>query len=187
LNIENAERKLQHARFFLDQMAEQEGMAFDDKAKFDFYLSGFLSSGMSVRDAFHVEQDRKRNEAIKAWKKVWEARLTPDEACLWDFMREDHNHEVDRSSSSRTVKTKVGIASVHSDKSGTVAAMGSPWAGPVVIYKPTYNFTIAGAERKATEACGEYLALLERMVAAFKADRRMRRMILLRVAHDRGA
>ena len=31
MNFENAERKLQHARFFLDQMAEQEGMAFDDK------------------------------------------------------------------------------------------------------------------------------------------------------------
>ena len=76
----------------------------------------------------------------------------------------------------------MGVGSAYSDKSGTVAAMGSPWAGPVVIYKPTYNITIAGTERKATEACGEYLALLERMVAPFKADRRMRRIILLRVA-----
>ena len=41
-------------------------MAFGDKEKFDFYLSAFLNAGMSVRDAFHVEQDRKRNEAIKA-------------------------------------------------------------------------------------------------------------------------
>jgi hypothetical protein len=29
---------------------------------------------------------------------------------------------------------------------------------------------IEGTERKATEACGEYLALLERMVTTFKAD-----------------
>jgi hypothetical protein len=182
LKIENAERKLQEARFFLDKMIEQESMAFEDKATFDFYHSGFLSAGMSVRDAFHVEQDRKLNEAIKAWKKVWEARLTPDEACLWDFMREDRKQEVHGSGSSRTVKTeqiKVGVGSVHSDRSGTVAAIGSRWAGPVVIYKPTYNITIAGTGRKATEVCGEYLALLERMVAAFKADRRMRRMICI--------
>jgi hypothetical protein len=93
-------------------------------------------------------------------KKVWEARLTSDEKSLWDFMRKDRKHEVHRSGSSRTVKTeeiKVGVGSTYSDKSGTVAAMGSPWAGPVVIYKPTYNITIAGTERKATEACGEYL------------------------------
>jgi hypothetical protein len=48
LKIENAERKLQEARFFLDKIFEQEGMAFDDKAKFDFYHSGFLSGAGSV-------------------------------------------------------------------------------------------------------------------------------------------
>jgi hypothetical protein len=37
-------------------------------------------------------------------------------------------------------------------------------------YKPTFNFTIDGAERKATEACAAYLVLLQRMVATFEAD-----------------
>jgi hypothetical protein len=31
-------------------------------------------------------------------------------------------------------------------------------------------FTIDGTERKATDACEEYLALLEQMVAKFKAE-----------------
>jgi hypothetical protein len=30
-----------------------------------------------------------------------------------------------------------------------------------VIYKPAYFFTVEGTERKATDACAEYLALLD--------------------------
>jgi hypothetical protein len=68
--IENVETKLQEARSFLDNLRDQEQRAFGDKAPFDHYLSAFLSAGMSVRDAFHVKQDRKRNQAIKDWKKA---------------------------------------------------------------------------------------------------------------------
>jgi len=32
---------------------------------------------------------------------------------------------------------------------------------------PAYNFTIDGTQRRATEACGEYLALLDDMLAKF--------------------
>src|SRR5215471_15662459 len=35
---------------------------------------------------------------------------------------------------------------------------------------PTYNFTIGGTERRVTEACNEYLALLKQMVAKFRAE-----------------
>jgi hypothetical protein len=48
---------------------------------------------------------------------------------------------------------------------------GPPGAPPAIIPTPAYYFTIDGVERKATEACGEYLALLEQMVAAFIAHR----------------
>jgi len=105
MNIKNAKKKLREARFFLNYMIEQERKAGDEEL-FDFYLSAFLSAGMSVRDAFHVEQDRNRNNAIKAWKKVWEVRLTPEEKRLYDFMREDRKHEVHRSGSSRKAGTE---------------------------------------------------------------------------------
>jgi hypothetical protein len=39
-----------------------------------------------------------------------------------------------------------------------------------VIQTPAYHFTIEGTERKATDSCEEYLALLQRMVGTFKAD-----------------
>jgi len=40
----------------------------------------------------------------------------------------------------------------------------------VVADKRTFNFTIDGVERKATEACVAYLALLQRMVSQFETD-----------------
>jgi hypothetical protein len=69
--IENAEKKLREASSSLEQMIERERMAFVDKEKFDFHLSGLLSAGMSVRGAFHVKQNRKANEAVKKWKINW--------------------------------------------------------------------------------------------------------------------
>jgi len=93
-------------------------------------------------------------------------------------MREDRRAEVHDSGSSRSVgqeDIKVGAGSSYSDGSGTLEAFGSPSAllgvdTAVVIHKPTYYFTIDGAERRATEACTAYLALLQRMVAQYEAD-----------------
>jgi hypothetical protein len=70
----------------------------------------------------------------------------------------------------KTEEIKVGVASSYSDKSGTLQVWGSPMAGPAGTNKPTWYFTIDEVERKATEACGEYLGLLRQMVGKFKAD-----------------
>ena len=40
---------------------------------------------------------------------------------------------------------------------------------PAIAYRPTYSFTIGGAERKVTEACTAYLTLLQQMVAQCEA------------------
>jgi hypothetical protein len=53
--IETGEKKLREAHRFLNEMRAQEQKAFGDKEPFDHWLSAFLSAGMSVRDAFHVE------------------------------------------------------------------------------------------------------------------------------------
>jgi hypothetical protein len=172
MNIEGVEKKLREARFALDQMIEQDRMADSKEEQFDLYLSGLLAAGMSVRNAFHVEQDRKRNEAVKKWKSDWEARLSPEERCLWNFMREDRNHEVHRSGSSRTMKieNREFRAGTHKLADGTMHVTGAPGFDRVTIHAPGYYFTIDDVERKATEACEEYLGLLQQMVAAFKAD-----------------
>jgi hypothetical protein len=71
----------------------------------------------------------------------------------------------------KTEEIRVG-AGGYSDQSGTLHSTGSYVLGAHIatIYKPTYSFTFDGTERKATDVCGEYLALLGQMVARFKAD-----------------
>jgi hypothetical protein len=73
----------------------------------------------------------------------------------------------------KTEEVKVGVGGSYSDDSGTLTSMGSnipgSGMGGGVVYKPHYYFTIDDVERDVTEVCAEFLALLERMVAQFKA------------------
>ena len=49
MNLDRIEKKLREADFFLNKMREQERSAFGDREPFDFYLSAFLSAGMTIR------------------------------------------------------------------------------------------------------------------------------------------
>jgi hypothetical protein len=143
--MDKIEKKLREAQFCLAKMREQERRAFGDKEQFDHSLSAFLSAAMSLRDAFHVEQDRKRDRDIKAWKKTWEGHLTPEhERIIYDFMCEDRN----------AVMGSPGLL-IGSDTAAT-------------IHMQQYVFNIAGTERPVTEVCAEYLELLRQMVAQYK-------------------
>ena len=81
---------------------------------------------MSVRGAFHVEDDRPLNEAVKKWKKTWEAQLKPAQKCIYDFMREDRRREIHTHGGSRrgveSKEIKVGVGGSYSDKSGTLTS-----------------------------------------------------------------
>jgi hypothetical protein len=154
-------------------MIEQEPWIIGDKAPFDYFLSAFLNAGMSVRGSFQYRQSRQRNQAIKAWRTQWENLLSPEERRLYEFMRKDRVDEVHDSGSSRTVGQEgiplpMGTSQIDG---GTIFIRGPPGMEPAVAYRPTYSFTIGGAERNVTEACAEYLALLQRLVAQFRADR----------------
>jgi hypothetical protein len=173
MNIENVHKKLGEARLFLGKMRERESLAFD-KGQFDPHLSAFLNATRTVDYRLRHEQKK----TYPKWRKAWDAKLTPAEDSLIKFMVDDRNVEVHGSGSGRSTKTEeIKVGNEYSDASGTVTTGGSgtliasglPGMG-AIIHKPAYYFTISGAERKATEACAEYLALLERMVAQFEAD-----------------
>lgn len=179
MNLDQVEKKLRECHFFLSKIIEQERKAFGDKEPFDFYLSAFLGAGTTVRNGFHTEQDRKRNKEIKVWREKWEGSLPMEENHLYQFMGKDRIAEIHKGGSDRGVKTEgieVGFGGTYSDASGTVEIGGVPhplapgMSPAAVIYKPAYSFTIAGTEQKATEACREYVALLDRMLVKFKAD-----------------
>ena len=177
--IETAEKKLQEARTFLNDMRDWEQRAFGGRERFDHSLSAFLSAAMSVRGAFHVEDDRPLNEAVKKWKKTWEAQLKPAQKCIYDFMREDRRREIHTYGGSRrgveSKEIKVGVGGSYSDKSGTLTVMGSPSAvlgidTGATVSMPQYFFDICGVKRRATEVCAEYLNLLEKMLATYRAN-----------------
>jgi hypothetical protein len=173
MNIDYIEKKLREARFFLRKMIEHESKAFDDNEPFDFYLSAFLNAGMSVRNGFHVRQNRDRNRALKDWRAQWESGLSVSEKSVYDFMQEDRVAEVHRAGSSRIVKAEHRelTAGTHSFASGTMDVTGPPGVSPLAtILTPAYTFTIAGTERKAVDVCSEYLTVLEQMAAQFKSD-----------------
>lgn len=168
MGLEKIEKKLREVQFFLDKMKDQESRAFGDREPFDFYLSACLGAARSVDYRLRHEQPT----TYPAWRKNWDATLTPLEQRLIKFLVYDRNVEVHASGSSRSVKTeeiKI-VGGSYSDKSGTSEVFGPPGMPPAIIYKPGYFFAIDGVERKATEACAEYLAVLERMLAKFKAD-----------------
>ena len=172
MDIQNAEKKLREAQFFLTKMSAQQRLAFGDKEPFDFYLSAFLSAGMSVRDRFRYKQDRTRNDMIKAWRKNWEDHLCPGDKAIFHFMCKDRVAEVHHSGSSRSqksAKTEI-FGDSYSDASGTLNVIAPPGTPPSVIFKNAYYFIVAGTERQVTEVCAEYLALLNRMLTTVKAE-----------------
>ena len=93
------------------------------------------------------------------------------ETGLIKFMVDDRNIEVHQSGSSREIKeggVTLGIGE-HRLPGGIHTVSGPPGT-TATIRSNEYNFTINGVERKATEVCADYLALLQRMVTQFEAD-----------------
>ena len=67
--VENVEKKLREAGFFLDKMSEQEHGAFGRKEQFEFYLSAFLSAGRTVDYRLRHEQ----GATYGKWRTAWDA------------------------------------------------------------------------------------------------------------------
>jgi len=170
--IARLHKKIGEALFFVRLMTEQEPRMIGDKEPFDYYLSAFLNAAMSVRGGFQYRQNPIRNKAIKAWRGQWENNLSPEEKTLYEFMRKDRVDEVHDSGSSRDVRQEGVPLPIGEHRIGgsIITITGPPDMEPSVVYRPTYSFTIGGAERKVTEACAAYLALLQRMVAQCQTD-----------------
>jgi hypothetical protein len=169
MDLTRVHKKLAEAQFFLGKITEQDRRIMGDREPFDYYLSAFLSAGRTVDCRLRHEQPAIYPE----WRTRWDASsLGPQENSLIKFMVDDRNDEVHESGSSRSVAQE-GIEfpiGAHRIEGGMIDIGGPPGMPPAVVYKPTYSFTIDGAERKARDACASYLALLQRMVAQFEAD-----------------
>ena len=167
--IDQIQKKLRETEFFLAKMTDQEARAFGDKEPFDFYLSAFLSAGMSVRDGLFKGQIPDPNRTITEWRSRWKKTRTEGELCLFDFMGKDRDVEVHGSGSRRKPKEEpfTVFGNSYSDKSGTLTIFAAPATGPTFVCKSAYYFIIGGTDRNVIEATNEYLVLLNHMVAEF--------------------
>jgi hypothetical protein len=168
MDLARVQKKIAEARFFLGKITEQERrVGGDDREPFDFYLSAFLSAARTVDYRLRHEQAG----TYPAWRTAWDARLTPQENSLIKFMVDDRNIEVHESGSSRSVDREgVELGIGEHRLAGGMHTVSGPPDTTVVIQTNVYNFTIDGAERKATEACAAYLTLLQRMAVQFEID-----------------
>jgi hypothetical protein len=152
-------------------MCREELRSSSNRERFDCFLSAFLSAGRTVDYRLRHEQ----KAIYKPWRKAWDAGLTPEQNSLSKFMVDDRNDEVHESGSSRSVAQEditltPGMKYWDEDMMSMVTIGGRADMPPALIRKQTYNFTIDRAERRATEACAAYLALLQRMVEEFEAE-----------------
>jgi len=163
---EYVEKKQREARFFLNKMIEQEAHAFGDREPFDFYLSAFLSASRSIDYRLRHEQ----SAIYPAWRDSWNAALAPDDDQLMKYMVDDRILEVHESGSGRnaTLEYSAIPGNTYSDSSGVLTVFAPPGTPLGTIGKPAYYFTIGGANKRVTEVCTDYLALLDRLVADFK-------------------
>jgi hypothetical protein len=166
MNLENIEKKLREARFFLEQMREWEDRAFGrDKEPFDFFLSAHLSAGKSVDWRLCREQP-----AYRAWRTAWNDSH-PKEDALLKFLADDRAREVHQSGSGRTAShVQIPFRGEYSDKSGTATYTDAPWSdGYAIIEKQIHCFQFNGTERPVVDLCAEYCDVLANMLAQFKA------------------
>ena len=162
------DKKLREARFFLRKMGERDQMAFGDHEEFDFYLSGFLSAGRTIDYRLRHEQ----GAAYATFRAGWDTTLSPDDQCLVKFLVDDRNDEVHESGSSRMEhESRIPVAGMYKDRSGTVTVFAPPGTPPAEIIKPVYSFTINGKQLPVIEACRRYIDLLERLVSDYNRSR----------------
>jgi hypothetical protein len=167
MDIESVKTKLRQATSSLDEMRAYKRRVFgDNDAKFGKALSGFLGAGRSV--VYLLE----KMASYKTWRKEWNAE-NPSKDRLLKCIHDKRDTDVHEGSPGHTAKPgeeiKVGSGSSYSDESGKLEVWGPPGLD-ATISKRDYVFDVCGTERPVTEACAEYLAALEQMVAQFEAD-----------------
>jgi hypothetical protein len=173
MDIDSVNAKLHQARSFLDEMRACKGRAFGDKeAKFEKALGGFLGAGRSV--VYRLE----KMPNYTTWRKGWDAQ-NPSKDSLLKCIHDKRDTDVHERGSGHIAKPgeeiKVGSGSFYADESGKLEVWGCPTPLHGVelgatISKPDYVFDVCGTERPVIEACEEYLATIEQMVAQFEAN-----------------
>lgn len=167
---EVAKKKLREAAFFLAEMSKREGSPrLDREEEFGYCLSAFLSAARSVSFVLRKENPL----AFEAIRDEWLRSMDDTTRMMTDFMRDQRNAALKEG----TVAADQEVEQVPTLR---VIARSSP-SHPPVIWQPwvfaegattgvaRYFLDLNGTERPAVEACRDYVAALELLVARFEA------------------
>ncbi len=167
------DRKVREARYFLGEMNRIAVAARNGNLQqvevVGFHLSAFLSAARSIDYRLrNVAQDVYRD-----WRRAWDANLSAADAALITAMIDDRNvevHETGTRADTRDTERRFEPGEYRVEGLGTLQVTGPGGMGPMAtIIGAEYWIAIDGAERRAAEACQEYLGLLEEMVRDFEA------------------
>jgi hypothetical protein len=163
--MQNVDKKLREAHFFLEKMRERAAMAFGEHEEFDFHLSAFLNAGRSLDWRL-----RHTSKPYPDFRAAWDQSLSADETDLIKFMVDDRNLEVHEAGSTRQQEElRIPVRGTYNDASGTLTVFpGVPGTPPAEIVKPAYFFLISGRQVPVLEACDAYLRLLGRLVSDYR-------------------
>jgi hypothetical protein len=168
--IDNTKRKLREARFFHGHLVhENRRPVRNEPEAFGFYLSAFLSAARSVTFALQKEEKSKYDNWF--WP-TWMATLKPEEAKIFDHMKDQRNAEVKETGANRVLSTEyVPIHELpqerHSHPAYGFHDFSPPGAEPARVGIPVSHFTIDGNPAEVVEVCTKHLRLLERLVQDF--------------------
>lgn len=110
MDLSAAEKKLREARFFLDQMREQEARPSEDQESFEFYLSAFLNAARTVQYRL-VHEAARVGVSYRRWRERWESDHQLPAAVIRFFVR-DRDLEVHERGSARTVRYEFTVNGV---------------------------------------------------------------------------
>jgi hypothetical protein len=159
MDLSGVDKKIREAEFFLERMREFEARMLPTGEQFDFYLTAHLSAARSVE--FKLEQEH--GATYGPWRRKWNWSNGPADDLL-RFFAEDRSFQILESGSPREAKEPIA------DQPATTTVTGPPGVFSLAAAKRDYLIKIDGIPHKVTDACAEYLGVLKKMVAAFKAD-----------------
>jgi hypothetical protein len=167
MDLGGVEKKIREAEFFLERMREFEKRMLPSREPFDFYLSALLGAGRAVEPLLRGQEEA----AYTAWRRAWTSANGPADELLV-FFADDRSVEI-HESGSRQAEGKGPLAlakTQHQEGGATVTVTGPPGVFPLAALQRDHFFLIDGAPHKVTDACAEYVKVLKKLVAAFKAD-----------------
>jgi hypothetical protein len=167
--IDSVNEKLGQAKRALQEMRAEERKTLSN---YPDRFSAFLSAARSVDYRLRCEYGDKYRD----WRKTWNAQHQYEDdllKCMHD-KRDEDIHARGPGLNAKTKEIKFGVGG-YSDASGNFQSAGSSRAlmGQDVTAGTsiqTYDLDVCGTVRPATEACDEYLTVLEKMVGDFAAS-----------------